>query len=163
MGPWSLNGAQRVLDNLRGNPASKVRKAVRLVARLSTDEHDVKRLIQIFFMDDFGLKRKTAISLGRMFRGKGMVRGVMMRLADMRTDEGQHFLSTRDSHQAVLSSVRKALWRELYLQETDNHPAYKEALDQALESIFGFQHSIPLPNDIFDEEYMAAKKAFEEG
>lgn len=92
-----------------------------------------------------------------------MSRGVMMSLSYMRTKEGQRFLSDRDGRQAFLSSVRKALWRELYLKDTENHPAYKEALDHALEAIFGFQDSIPLANDLFDEEYLDAKKAFEEG
>lgn len=163
MGPWTLSGAQKVLDDMRGSPAKKVRRAVRLVARLSTDERDVERLIQMFFIDDYDLKRETSLALGRMFRGQGMSRGVMMRLSYMRTDEGQRFLAKRDEHQAFLSSVRKALWRELYLKETENHPRYKEALDQALEAIFGFQDSIPLPNDLFDEEYLEAKRKFEEG
>jgi hypothetical protein len=163
MGPWTLSGARKVLDDLRGSPTSKVRRAVKLVARLSTDERDVKRLIQTFFIDDYDLKRETALALGRMLRGRGMSRGIMMRFSDMMTDEGQRFLAERKTHQAFLSSVRKALWRELYLRETDNHPAYKEALNQALEAIFGVQHSIPLPNDLFDEEYMDAKRAFEEG
>ncbi|MBN1155127.1 hypothetical protein JXB12_09450 [candidate division KSB1 bacterium] len=163
MGPWTLSGAQKVLDDMSGSPAKKVRRAVRLVARLSTDERDVERLIQVFFMDDYDLKGETALALGRMFRGQGMSRGVMMRLSYMRADEGQRFLAKHDEHRAFLSSVRKALWRELYLKETENHPAYKEALDQALEAIFGFQDSIPLPNDLFDEEYLEAKRKFEEG
>ncbi len=163
MGPWTLSGAQRVLDDLRGSPANKVRRAVKLVARRSTDERDVKRLMQTFFMGDYDLKLDTVLSLGRMLRGKGMARGVMMRFSDIITDDGQQFLAAHYSHQAVLSSVRKALWRELYLRETDNHPAYKEALDQVLEAIFGVQHSIPLPNNLFNEEYMDAKRTFEEG
>jgi hypothetical protein len=163
MGPWTLSGAQRVLDDLRGSPASKIKRAVRIVAKLSTDERDINRLIHTFFMNDYDLKRETAQSLGSMLRGKGMTRGVIMRLSDMMSDEGQQFLLARDSQLGVLSSVRKALWRELYVRETDNHPAYKDALDQALEAIFGVQHSIPLPNDLFDEEYMNAKRAFEKG
>ena len=163
MGPWTLSGAQGVLDDLHENPVSKVKKAVRIVAAQSADDHDVKRLIRTFFIDDYDLKRETAISLGQMLQGKGMTHGVMIRFSHMMSEEGQAFLSAHASEQAVLASVRKALWRELYIRETDNHPAYKEALDEALEAIFGFQHSIPLPNDIFDEEYMNEKRAFERG
>ncbi len=111
MGPWTLSGAQKVLDDLHRNPARKVRGAIRLVARVSTDERDIKRLIQTFFMDDCDLKQETALALGRMLRGKGMARGMMMRFSDMMTDEGQRFLAGRNTHQAVLSSVRKAVWR----------------------------------------------------
>ena len=162
-GPWTLNGAREVLDNIQENSPQKIKKAVRLIGVFAKEDNDIKRLQHVFFINNIELKREAAIALGAILKGKGLSQGLIMRTSFMHSEEGARIMQAHEERQELLKSVRKTLWRELYFKEIDLHERYKETLETAIKLIFGRIDSIPMPGDLFDDEYYATKEVFEKG
>jgi ankyrin repeat protein/Tfp pilus assembly protein PilF len=162
-GPWTLDAIRDVLDNIKNEKSKIVKRAINRISAFPIITSDIYRLIKVFFLDNVELKTDAANSLGKMLAGEGQSVGVMMRASFMMSSEGARLMAERERRNAVLNDVRKALWREKYLKTTSDYPVYDKALDAALESIFGYQDGVPLPQDLFDEEYERQKAAFEQG